>query len=76
MILSPAEREIVEALFDKPGDFKIVNVTPEKTYQLGTINVSNQSPSRPLAIPANESSSFYNLKDNKDIIDQIQPCTK
>ena len=47
IILSPAEREIVEVLFDKPGDYKILNVTPEKTYQLGTINVSNQSPSRP-----------------------------
>ena len=77
IILSPAEREIVEVLFDKPGDYKILNVTPEKTYQLGTINVSNQSPSRPsIAVHANNNSSFFTLKENKDIIDKIQPYTK
>ena len=66
----------MEVLFDKPGDFKILNVTPEKTYQLGTIHVSSQRPSGPLAIPANNTSSFYTLKENKDIISQIQPYTK
>jgi FtsP/CotA-like multicopper oxidase with cupredoxin domain len=76
VILSPAERQIVEVLFDKPGDFKILNVTPEKTYQLGTIHVSSPRPSGPLAIPANNTSSFYTLKENKDIISQIQPYTK
>jgi len=77
IILSPAEREIVEVLFDKPSDYKILNVTPEKTYQLGTINVSNQSPSRPsIAVHANNNSSFFTLKENKDIIDKIQPYTK
>jgi suppressor of ftsI len=76
VILSPAERQIVEVLFDKPGDFKILNVTPEKTYQLGTMHVSSQRPSGPLAIPANNTSSFYTLKENKDIISQIQPYTK
>ncbi|MDP9288686.1 MAG: multicopper oxidase family protein [Thermoproteota archaeon] len=77
VILSPAEREIVEVLFDKPGDFKILNVTPEKTYQLGTINVSNQSSAIPLTtINTNNSTSFYTLKENKDIIDEIQPYTK
>lgn len=75
VILSPAERQIVEVLFDKPGDFKILNVTPEKTYQLGTIHVSYQSPSRSLAINPNNASSFYALKENKDIISQIEPYT-
>jgi suppressor of ftsI len=79
VILSPAERKIVEVLFDKPGVFKMLDVTPEKTYTLGTISVSNQVPlSRSSAINnnANNTSSFYTLKENKDIVDEIQPYMK
>lgn len=77
VILSPAERKIVEVLFDKPGNFKMLDVTPEGTYQLGTISVSNQLPSpssRPLSVNnATSTSSFYTLKENKDIVNEIQP---
>jgi suppressor of ftsI len=75
VIISPAERQIVEVLFDKPGDFKVLNVTPEKVYQLGMIKVSEQkSSSLPptISVNSNSSSSFYTLKENKDIIAQIQ----
>jgi len=81
VILSPAERKIVEVLFDKPGNFKMLDVTPEGTYQLGTISVSNELPSpssRPLSANnnANNTSLFYTLKENRDIVDQIQPYMK
>lgn len=79
VIISPAERQIVEVLFDKPGDFKVLNVTPEKVYQLGMIKVSEQkSSSLPptISVNSNSSSSFYTLKENKDIIAQIQSYKK
>lgn len=74
-ILSPGERQIVEVLFDKPGDFKILNVTPEKVYQLGIIRVSEQKSSSP-PIGASSSSSFYTLHSNADIITQMAPYNK
>jgi suppressor of ftsI len=80
VIISPAERQIVEVLFDKPGDFKVLNVTPEKVYRLGMIKVSEQKSSSSLpptiGVNSNISSSFYTLKENKDIIAQIQPYKK
>lgn len=77
VILSPAERQIIEVLFDRPGKFKILNVTPERVYQLGTIAVSEQQSSfpQPTTVGAN-SSSFYTLKENHDIISQVQPYKK
>lgn len=78
VILSPSERQIVEVLFDKPGEYKILNVTPEKVYQLGIIRVSDEKsttlPSSTIGVT--NSSSFYKLKENKDIISQMLPYKK
>lgn len=74
VILSPAEREIVEVFFDKPGDFDILNVTPEKVYHLGIIKVSEEQTLS--SVGAINNSSFYNLKKNDDIIVQVQPYKK
>ena len=41
VIISPSERVIVEVLFDKSGTFIIQNKTPDQTYVLGSINVSD-----------------------------------
>ena len=88
VILSPAERKIIEVLFDKPGDFKVLDVTPEGAYQLGTISVSNQpvpSSYQPVSTnnnnnnnrPANSNTgSFNTLKENMDIVNEIQPYMK
>lgn len=38
--ISPSERAIVEVLFPNSGTFAIQNVTPDKTYTLGTVSVS------------------------------------
>ncbi|MBI3026991.1 multicopper oxidase family protein [Candidatus Woesearchaeota archaeon] len=59
VILSVAERYIIEALFDKDGVFEIRHTTPNKTYTLGTISVSDNNKS--------QNSNFYALKENQDI---------
>src|SRR4051794_27192720 len=40
--LAPSERVVVDVLFDKPGRLTLEHVTPERTYQLGTIDVSQE----------------------------------
>lgn len=40
--LGPSERAIVDVLFEKSGTYSLENVTPNKTYTLGTINVSTE----------------------------------
>ena len=37
--LSPAERAIVDVLFDKAGSYTITHSTPDKSYTLGTVTV-------------------------------------
>src|SRR3990172_2868933 len=39
IIIGPSERQIVEIWFDQDGQYKIINQTPDKTYNLGTITV-------------------------------------
>ncbi len=41
VVIGPSERAVVEILFDKAGDYQIVNKTPEKTYTMGTIAVAS-----------------------------------
>jgi len=42
VIISPAERYIVEAYFENEGEYKIKHINPDKTYPLGTIKVSDK----------------------------------
>jgi len=69
VIIASAERQIIEVLFDSPGAFTILHTTPEKNYILGTINVNAISNS------SNEF-SFYNLKENQDVVAQFEPFKK
>lgn len=73
VILSPAEREIVEVLFDKPGIFKILNQTPEKAYQPGIVNVSEQLLTSTAHNNKSIANTFYTLRNNSDIISEISP---
>lgn len=41
VMIGPAEREIIEVLFDKPGTYQLTHSTPEKTYTLGAITASD-----------------------------------
>jgi len=69
VMIAGAERQIIEVLFDSPGAFTILHTTPEKNYILGTINVKASSNS------SNES-SFYNLKENEDVVAEFEPFKK
>jgi FtsP/CotA-like multicopper oxidase with cupredoxin domain len=43
ILLSPSERAIVDVLFDQPGNVTLENRTPDHTYELGRITVSDES---------------------------------
>ncbi|MBI2558245.1 multicopper oxidase family protein [Candidatus Woesearchaeota archaeon] len=68
IIMASGERYIAEALFDKPGTYKIIHKTPQKEYTLGEIIVENSD-----IIPED---SFYELKENRDIEQSIEPFKK
>lgn len=59
VILSVAERYIVEVLFDKAGVFEIRHTIPDKTYTLGNVLVSYNNKSQNL--------NFNALKENLEI---------
>ncbi|HEV8451172.1 MAG TPA: multicopper oxidase family protein [Gaiellales bacterium] len=42
VILAPSERAVVDVLFDQDGDAPLEHRTPEHTYRLGTITVSDE----------------------------------
>ena len=67
--LSISERYIVEVLFEKPGTFKILHRTPEKTYALGRVIVMGDSASQ-------KSADFFTLKNNNEVIADIAPFKK
>jgi len=68
VILSVAERYILEVLFDKAGVFEMQHKTPEKTYTLGTVLVSDSDKSQNL--------NFDSLKENRDIKSNIDKYRK
>lgn len=64
VVVGPSERQIVEISFDKDGEYKIQNQTPEKTYALGAITVAN----------APVTTSYLMVpRTNQDIISAIDP---
>ena len=67
VILGPSERAVVEALFETPGTFTIENKTPNKTYALGTIVVSDETVSTSYA------AEFETLKTYDDTVSSIDP---
>ena len=46
VVLAPSERAVVDVLFDRPGEFTLEHRTPDRTYPLATITVTDESPSR------------------------------
>lgn len=66
IILGPSERAIIEVYFEKDGDYEINHKTPEKTYNLANIKVSNEDIAETFA------SEFENLRQNTDINDYIK----
>ncbi|RJR26268.1 multicopper oxidase family protein [candidate division WWE3 bacterium] len=69
VIVSPSERYIIEASFDKSGNFEIQNKTPEKAYKLGVISVSNETTAQ------SYSSEFSDLRVNNELQNEIAQLT-
>lgn len=65
--LGPSERAIVEVLFDKSGTFAIQNKTPDKTYTLGSVIVSNT----PVVVSYKE--QFSQLKTHQKTVESMDP---
>jgi FtsP/CotA-like multicopper oxidase with cupredoxin domain len=42
MLLAPSERLVIDVIFEQVGAFALEHRTPERTYRLGTIRVSEQ----------------------------------
>src|SRR3954464_8020576 len=42
VVLAPSERAILDVLFEQPGALVLEHRTPEKTYRLGTVTVSDE----------------------------------
>lgn len=66
VVLGPSERAIVEVLFDKVGTYAIQNKTPDKTYALGSIAVSNQE------IEKSYAARFGTLRSHAETIANIE----
>jgi FtsP/CotA-like multicopper oxidase with cupredoxin domain len=49
VVLAPSERVVVDALFAHPGRLTLEHRTPERTYELATIDVGDEPAAPPLA---------------------------
>lgn len=65
VVLGPSERAIVEVLFEKAGTYAIENRTPDKTYQIGTVSVSDES------VAPSYADSFGALKTHDEVVKSI-----
>ncbi len=63
IVLSPSERAIVEVQFAEAGTYQIESVSPERTWLLGKVSVSNGN--------AASNDSFATLQQNADIVADI-----
>lgn len=63
--LSPGERYIVDAVFEKTGAIAIKNNAPDVLTTMGTIKVTENALTSPLL------ASFTSLRTNKDVSDEI-----
>jgi FtsP/CotA-like multicopper oxidase with cupredoxin domain len=61
VIVAPSERVVVDVLFDEPGEFTLEHRTPDRTYPLATITVTDEQAEPSLA------AEFANLRTNPDM---------
>jgi FtsP/CotA-like multicopper oxidase with cupredoxin domain len=62
VLLAPSERVVVDVLFGQPGELTLEHRTPERSYRLATITVSDEA-----AVPA-LGSQFESLRTNPDMV--------
>ncbi|MCK6624625.1 MAG: multicopper oxidase family protein [Anaerolineae bacterium] len=61
VLLSPSERVILDVLFEQAGQFPLEHRTPDKTYPLGTIEVS-EPPAEP-----SYAAAFFTLRRSAEL---------
>jgi FtsP/CotA-like multicopper oxidase with cupredoxin domain len=61
VLLAPSERAVVDVLFDRPGTVTLEHHTPERTYTLGTVAVSETEASPSFA------TDFRQSRTNEDM---------
>jgi FtsP/CotA-like multicopper oxidase with cupredoxin domain len=62
VLIAPSERVTVDVLFDEPGELTLEHRTPDRTYPLATITVSDE-PAGPSLAP-----QFGSLRTNADMV--------
>lgn len=70
VLLAPSERVVVDVLFGEPGELTLEHRTPERTYQLASITVTDDSAS------PDHAEQFDDLRTNSDMVAErkrIQP---
>lgn len=67
VVLGPSERGIVEVLFENAGTYTVENRTPEKTYALGSVMVSEES------VETSYAANFKTLKTHTQTVRSIDP---
>ncbi len=70
LIIGPSERQVVDVLFEKPGTYQIQNKTPNKTYSLGKVTVSEDQ------IATSYKTEFITPRTNIDVISDIEKYRK
>ena len=73
VLLAPSERVVVDVLFSAPGELELEHRTPERTYRLASVNVSDELPEQSFA------DQFGQLRTNRDMAEQrerIEPYLK
>lgn len=69
LLISPAERLVVEVYFPKAGTYELVHTTPNETYPLASFTASGSASPSYVA-------SFETLRENKDEIATFEPLRK
>jgi FtsP/CotA-like multicopper oxidase with cupredoxin domain len=73
VLLAPSERVVVDVHFPEAGELELEHRTPERTYRLARVNVSNEPPEQSFA------DGFRQLRTNADMVEQrerVEPYLK
>ena len=62
VVLAPSERVVIDVLFNQPGELTMEHRTPERTYRLASIRVSDEQAEPSL------SEQFGVLRTNRDMV--------
>ena len=71
VIVAPSERAVVDVLFDEAGEVALEHRTPDKTYPLATITVSDEPSEPSLEIRFNELRTYADMTAERERIEPL-----